>query len=427
MNDTIEGEYALAVIEPAKSAIANWTPRFVMPIAEMVQASDDMTTFQRRIMVKEIHYGTIPGTDKPTLLKAGAELLLSRMGLHAADPTILSETIDYGDSDVEGNITREGLIRFSLQVNIYHQTGALENERILVGSGIGAATSREKKYRWRDGSPTCPDCGKGLRMSKNKPEWYCWAKMGGCSATFPKGDFQQVGRVPNPELGDLENTIFKMAKKRALIDATLVATGCSNVFTQDVGDDSEGDLDPNDVADAAAAATAAKGAGRRSQPVTVPRVPQDELLALAHAHGIDGLKALGAWCVEVGIAPDLLSRERKMLTNEETQAAKARLEIPPVKNAQNAATQPRGEAQALDDGSKVTPRTNGRLFALLDERLGRDKPARLTFAAEHGIIVDSFSALTELQARTLIRALELIRPPEDPDDALLDYAEGKLF
>lgn len=168
-------------------------------------------------------------------------------------------------------------------------------------------------------------------------------------------------------------------------------------------------------------------AARRSQPVTVPRVPQDELLALAHAHGIDGLKALGAWCVEVGIAPDLLSRERKMLTNEETQAAKARLEIPPVKNAQNAATQPRGEAQALDDGSKVTPRTNGRLFALLDERLSTDKEARLIFAHEHGVEVDSFAKLTELQARTLIKQLEMIPPPEDPDDALLDYAEGKLF
>lgn len=442
--DAIEAEYqesgsALAVAQPAKAAVANWTPRFVMPIEEMVQASDDMTEFQRRIMVKEIHYGTIPGTDKPTLLKPGAELLLSRMGLHAADPTILSETIDYGDCDAEGTVTREGLIRFSLQVNIYHQTGLLENERVLVGSGIGAATSREKKYRWRDGSPTCPTCGKGLRMSKNNPEWYCWAKMGGCSATFPKADFQQVGKVPNPELGDLENTIFKMSKKRALIDATLVATGCSNVFTQDVGDDTDpnGDPDPNDLADAAAAAQG----GRRSQgadPKAATKEQHAEVQALSKSLGLK----IVPW-VNANVVPGFAERPRPTLNVAEYVKVKAALEtlIPkPVDEPQTDVggtrrpppPKPAAPPTGPEDAAKMTPRTQGRLFALLDERLSTDKEARLIFAAEHGVEVDSFSKLTELQARTLIRQLEMLKPPnvvedEMVDDALEAYAEGRIL
>jgi hypothetical protein len=435
----------LAVREPAKGVVTAWTPRFVMPIAEMVQASEDMTEFQRRIMVKDVHYGTIPGTDKPTLLKPGAELLLSRMGLHAADPTILSETIDYGECDADGAVTREGLIRFSLQVNIYHQTGALENERILVGSGIGAATSREKKYRWRDGAPTCPECGKGLRLSKNAPEWYCWAKMGGCGATFPKAEFQQVGRVPNPELGDLENTIFKMAKKRALIDATLVATGCSNAFTQDVGDDSDGDADPNDLADAAAAA--AKPA-RGRQVAEVARVPQDELLALARAAGIFppgapqgvALAAFGAWAMANGVDFND-GRRRKLLTDAETQAAKALLE-----DLASAAAMLGDRTGGDEPPPRMAHRTQGRLFALMGERLGKDHDDWHDFAAQHGVALatkggkPTFTGLSEAAARALIAKLEVIppsewaKPPaapapvadEDDEDGLLAYARERI-
>jgi hypothetical protein len=38
------------------------------------------------------------------------------------------------------------------------------------------------------------------------------------------------------EPADLANTILKMAKKRALIDAVLTATAASDIFTQDIED-----------------------------------------------------------------------------------------------------------------------------------------------------------------------------------------------
>ena len=43
-------------------------------------------------------------------------------------------------------------------------------------------------------------------------------------------------RIPNPDIADLVNTIQKMAQKRALVAATLIATSASEFFTQDVED-----------------------------------------------------------------------------------------------------------------------------------------------------------------------------------------------
>jgi hypothetical protein len=153
-----------------------------------------------------------------------------------------------------------------------------------------------------------------------------------------------------------------------------------------------------------------QAAARRSVPVK--RVPQDELFALAASMGYPTPKAFGEWAA-TQVAPDLMERERRVLTDAETVRAKELLEAMIPQTVQ-------------DDSGKMTPKTQGRLFALLDERLSTEKEARLIFAAEHGIVVDSFSALTETQARTLIRQLEMIPPPQDPDDALADYAEGRL-
>jgi len=43
-------------------------------------------------------------------------------------------------------------------------------------------------------------------------------------------------RIPNPDVADAVNTIQKMAQKRALVAATLIATSASEFFTQDMED-----------------------------------------------------------------------------------------------------------------------------------------------------------------------------------------------
>jgi hypothetical protein len=90
----------------------------------------------------------------------------------------------------------------------------------------------------------------------------------------------------------------------------------------------------------------------------------------------------------------------------------------------------------------MSHRTQGRLFALFTERLGKDHDAWHDFAAQHGVQLSTkdgkptFSGLAETAARTLIGKLELVpapeRPPappvadEDDEDGLLAYARERM-
>lgn len=163
-------------------------------------------------------------------------------------------------------------------------------------------------------------------------------------------------------------------------------------------------------------------AGRRSQPTEPQKATAEqhrELQALAKSFG---LKIVA---VASTLVPGFANRPTQLLNVAEYALVKAHLEalgMPPAGAPTEAS-----KAAPIDDGSKMTPRTQGRLFALLDERLSTEKESRLIFAQEHGIVVDSFSKITELQARTLIRALELLKPleaAEDPDD-LLEMAHDR--
>ena len=74
----------------------------------------------------------------------------------------------------------------------------------------------------------------------HEPGCYCYDKAGGCGAQFvpriAEITEQETGRVPNPDTADQVNTILKMAEKRALIAATLIAVNASDYFTQDIED-----------------------------------------------------------------------------------------------------------------------------------------------------------------------------------------------
>ncbi len=203
-----------------------------MPVMDIKQATsrrNQLVQFVAGMMVKDRDFGAVPGTDKPTLLKPGAEKLTTFFGLA---PVFVSERIveDFGDDG------KEPLFFYRYRCELYRNG-------TLVGSGIGSCNSRESKYRYRNGERVCPTCGKAT-IIKGKDEygggWLCFAKKGGCGAKFTAGDpaitGQIVGKVPNPDVADLVNTIDKMAQKRALIAATLIAVNASEFFTQDVED-----------------------------------------------------------------------------------------------------------------------------------------------------------------------------------------------
>lgn len=181
-------------------------------------------------MVKDEHYGVIPGTgSKPTLLKAGAEKLCLMFRL---DPEY--ETTEKYEGEHLTVVSR---------CTLFHITSQMR-----MGSGIGMCSTRESKYAYRKAQRACPACGaetiykdKG-RDGKPGVGYYCWKQKGGCGAQFKTPDTikqiesQDTGRVPNPDLPDSYNTVLKMAAKRSLVDAVLKVTAASDIFTQDLED-----------------------------------------------------------------------------------------------------------------------------------------------------------------------------------------------
>jgi hypothetical protein len=229
----------LVVAEPQSLAV--WTPRFALTVDEAVELVDQKREFMNRVMRKEEHYGVIPGTKgKPSLFKPGAELLLSSMGLHPRYRDTAPAIEDWTGAEHGG----EPFFRYRRTCMITRSTGPGPEDYAVIAEAGGNCNSWEKKYRYRASDRMCPTCGKTGTVIKGKQEygggWLCFAKKGGCGAKFPFNDKriqdQNVGEVPNPDIADLVNTLEKMADKRALVAATLLATGCSDIFTQDLED-----------------------------------------------------------------------------------------------------------------------------------------------------------------------------------------------
>ena len=199
-------------------------------IALLRRAQSAVDRVKRSLMVADVHYGVIPGTNKPSLLKPGAEVLLDAFRL----------VPDYHVTRETGDGISAPFVSFIVRTTIH----VGDTSGVVVGVGIGESNSHEKKYRWRQGQKTCSLCGKAT-IRRSKEEWgggyYCNAKEGGCSSKFNKGsdefvalDRQESGPGENPDPFDLANTLLKMAAKRSLVSATLAATRSSDLFTQDV-------------------------------------------------------------------------------------------------------------------------------------------------------------------------------------------------
>lgn len=172
-------------------------------------------------------YGVIPGTKKKTLLKSGAEKLCELYGL-ADEYVIVAKVEDW----------QQGLFDYTIECRL--RTRRDDN---LVGTGLGSCSSFESRYRWRDVNRSCPSCGADA-VIRGKEEygggWVCWKRKDGCGATFAETDpaitNQKLGRVENPDIIDVKNTVLKIAKKRAKVDAVIGVTRSSGIFTQDLDD-----------------------------------------------------------------------------------------------------------------------------------------------------------------------------------------------
>lgn len=242
---------------------------FEARLVALKQGQERVRRIQRELMVLDEDYGVIPGTKKPTLLKPGAEKLCNVYGLV---PT-------YEDTWIEGDGETSPHLR--VRMKCFLRRG--DDTGPVVNTGVGAANSWERKHRYRGGQRACPGCGVEGSIRRSKFEdrqtgdkgWYCHDKAGGCGAQFTSDDpritDQQAGQVENPDPYDVENTLFKMAKKRAYIDATLNATATSGLFTQDL-EDLAGDT-PGAPSSPTSAAPARAGSAAPSVPTARRAAP----------------------------------------------------------------------------------------------------------------------------------------------------------
>lgn len=168
-------------------------------------------------MEKGVDYGKTPGCgDKNALFKPGSEKIMAMFQL-AGDPLI--EELSPLDRDRYGE--------FKVRV---HSSLLEIGSKKFVGKGVGECSSFEEKYMWRratgDGEfAYIQDINPELVRIKFSTKWEDGRAVG-------EYQIKQV-RVPT---ADIANTVLKMAKKRAQIDAVLTATAASAIFTQDLED-----------------------------------------------------------------------------------------------------------------------------------------------------------------------------------------------
>ena len=158
----------------------------------------------KAVMIDKEHYGVIPGTSKKTLYKAGAEKLVSTFRL-------------VPDPEVE-DLSFDGEIRYRVKCKMFTMPG------VFLGAGIGECSSGEEKYMWR--KAICEEEFEATAEDRRRVKW----SKGYQGKPAYKTD--QVRMNP----ADIGNTILKMGKKRALIDAVLTILAASDIFTQDIDD-----------------------------------------------------------------------------------------------------------------------------------------------------------------------------------------------
>jgi hypothetical protein len=201
----------IATLQPAEAGAPLTSQQL---IARLRVIQDVMTA----VMKPDQDFGIIPGTDKPTLYKPGAEKLCVTFRLAPADPLI--ETIP----------TLSGAVRYRARVPIHAHDGT------LVAVGLGECSTGEEKYAWR--RPVHPSEFQSAPEDQKRQKW------------TREGELWDQVRV-DPE--NVANTVLKMAHKRAYVHGVIMATAAGAIFTQDIEDLPEG-LDGDGVKRPAAAA-----------------------------------------------------------------------------------------------------------------------------------------------------------------------------
>jgi hypothetical protein len=217
-----------------------------MSVEQVVAHRQMVVQVMSKAMTDGQHYGKVPGCgDKPTLLLPGAQTLCNMFQLFPE--YVITER------SLRDGAHREYEVRCTLSVRKVIDDVVVS---VPVSQGVGLCSSLETKYLMRNAAKEVeltehripstywklkennPEQAKemlakafdepvdgNLGAKKNESgEWVIAIYRGG------------EGKVENPNPADTFNTVLKIAKKRAYVDATITATASSDLFTQDLED-----------------------------------------------------------------------------------------------------------------------------------------------------------------------------------------------
>jgi hypothetical protein len=175
-------------------------PRFhADAIAAILEDRKALRQVLREKLISGVDYGTIPGIQGEMLFEAGADTFLPMYHCRAR-PAKTEVRWELGEDEDHFSVISECEI-------ISWDTG-----RVVAG-GVGAASTHETKYAYR--WVTEADVPKELKREDLKTKTW---------------DSKVKYRVPNPEIGELLNTIVKMGFKRAKLDAVQALPGVAGLF-----------------------------------------------------------------------------------------------------------------------------------------------------------------------------------------------------
>lgn len=157
----------------------------------------------KAVMIRETHYGVVPGSKKPSLYKPGAEVLC--VSFRVA-PSYKIEDLSNPDC-----------VRYRITCVGTHQTSLT-----VLGEGVGECSSNEEKYKWR--RAVCAEEFEATPIERRRVKFSQY-----------QGKVQKTDQI-RTEPADIANTVLKMAVKRAQVAMTLNVTAASDCFTQDIED-----------------------------------------------------------------------------------------------------------------------------------------------------------------------------------------------
>lgn len=226
----------VAIIQQQGAAVAT-LDSMAVPFEAILKRKHMLQDIMTHIMKPDVHFGKIPGCgDKPTLLKPGAEALSSTFQI---SPEYIITKTELGGGHRE----------YEIVCKLYALNGA------FVGSGVGSATTMEGKYRFRVGGgeiTQVPVPQAYWNTRKTDPKKAAKLLTDAAKAAGVEGESfgtkkddagvwmlttkSADAKIEHDNPADYYNTVLKMAKKRAFVDAILTTTGASDIFTQDIED-----------------------------------------------------------------------------------------------------------------------------------------------------------------------------------------------